>query len=31
MIEQYLTGQVNNTEREEFILSGNLIDKENEK
>ena len=31
IIEQYLTGQVNNTEREHFILSGNLIDKENEK
>lgn len=31
MIEQYLTGQVNNTERENFILSGNLIDTENEK
>ena len=31
MIEQYLTGQVNNTEREHFILSGNLMDKENEK
>ena len=31
MIEQYLTGQVNNTEREHFILSGNLMNKENEK
>ena len=31
MIEKYLTGQVNNTEREDFILSGNLMDKENEK
>ena len=31
MIEQYLTGQVYNTEREDFILSGNLMDKENEK
>ena len=31
MIEQYLTGQVNNTEREDFILSGNLINIENEK
>ena len=27
MIEQYLTGQVNNTEREHFILSGNLMNK----
>ena len=27
MIEQYLTGQVNNTEREHFILSGNLTNK----
>ncbi|PDH48560.1 MAG: penicillin-binding protein 2 [Bacteroidetes bacterium MED-G21] len=31
IIEKYLTGQVNNTEREHFILSGNLMDKENEK
>ena len=31
MIEQYLTGQVNNTETEDFILSGNLIETENEK
>ena len=31
IIEKYLTGQVNNTEREQFILSGNLMDKENEK
>ena len=31
IIEKYLTGQVNNTEREDFILSGNLMDKENEK
>ena len=31
MIEQYLTGRVNNTEREHFILSGNLMNKENEK
>mgnify|MGYP001276418267 FL=1 len=31
MTEKYLTGQVNNTEREDFILSGNLMDKENEK
>lgn len=31
MIEQYLTGQVNHTEREHFILSGNLMNKENEK
>ena len=31
MIEQYLTGQINNTEREDFILSGNLIETENEK
>ena len=27
IIEKYLTGQVNNTEREDFILSGNLMDK----
>ena len=26
IIEKYLTGQVNNTEREHFILSGNLMD-----
>ena len=31
MIEKYLTGQINNTEREKFILSGNLIETENEK
>ena len=31
IIEKYLTGQVNNTEREHFILSGNLMDNENEK
>ena len=31
IIEKYLTGQVNNSEREHFILSGNLMDKENEK
>ena len=31
IIEQYLTGQINNTEREDFILSGNLIETENEK
>ena len=31
IIEKHLTGQVNNTEREHFILSGNLMDKENEK
>jgi len=31
IIEKYLTGQVNNTEIEHFILSGNLMDKENEK
>ena len=31
IIEKYLTGQVNNTEREHFIISGNLMDKENEK
>ena len=31
MIEKYLTGQINNTEREDFILSGNLIETENEK
>ena len=31
IIEKYLTGQVNNNEREHFILSGNLMDKENEK
>ena len=31
IIEKYLTGQVNNTEREHFILSGNLMENENEK
>ena len=31
IIEKYLTGKVNNTEREHFILSGNLMDKQNEK
>ena len=31
MIEQYLTGQVSNTEMEHFILNGNLMDKEDEK
>ena len=31
IIEKYLTGQVNNNEREHFILSGNLMDNENEK
>ena len=28
IIEKYLTGQVNNTEREHFILSGNLMENE---
>ena len=31
MIEQYLTGQVSNTEMEHFILTGDLMDKEDEK
>tara|TARA_B100001142_G_C14306693_1_gene645048 strand:+ start:24 stop:1601 length:1578 start_codon:yes stop_codon:yes gene_type:complete len=31
IIEQYLTGQVNNTDMQHFILNGNLMDKEDEK